>query len=126
MIINVKGVGNVKFPDDMRLADINKALTDKFGKEKPLSEKEITSIVQSIVAEAVKADPVINVKTEPKIEVNTPAVDMRPIAKALMTVMDRPEPPEKEEREESGITDIEIVERDIVGNIKRIRMTEVR
>jgi len=117
MIVNVKGVGRVNFPDDMSLSEINKILKETYNDEEDddVSLEKITAIVKGLIAE----------NTAP-VEVITPAPDMEPIAAALLSVLSKPdkgvtlELPKK-----SSVTEIEVTARDNYGNIKRIRMTEV-
>ena len=128
MIINVKGVGKVEFPDDMNLDEINKILTKAFSESKVAGVEEITAIVRGIVGEVIKPEPAIvpDVQVEPVVEVTNTAPDMQPIAEALAAVLSRPEPDITVQLPaRAGIVDIEVTERDTFGNIKRLRMTEI-
>ena len=95
-----------------------------------VSVEEITTIVKGVIGELVKPVapivPDINVDLVPTFEVTSPAPDMQPIAEALVAVLSRPEQPINIQLpEKAGVLDIEVVERDTFGNIKRLRMTEV-
>ena len=123
MIINVKGIGKVDFPDSMSLEDINKVLSDMFSKEKAPTKEEISLMVKSLIGEMVKPEPPVI----PDIEIAAPEpVDMQPIADALRAILSKPSPDIKIDipKRASGM-EIEITERDTFGNIKRLRMTEV-
>ena len=141
MIVNVNGVGKVKFPDNMSLDEINKVLTEAYSKSPDeMSIEKITAIVKGIVKDTVKPEPPVvpdvkvdvapvasvpEIKVEPVVEVNTVAPDMQPIAEALMAVLSKESNITVQSPERRTVTDIDVLERDTFGNIKRIRMTEV-
>ena len=96
MIVNVKGVGKIDFPEGMSLSMVKDMLTRS---TESLSEEEIVSIVKKIVEAAIMAIPPPpkeereeREEGEQNVIVNTEAPDMKPIAEALLAVLDRPTP----------------------------------
>lgn len=89
MLVNIKGIGQVDFPEGTSKEAIQAILTKSFSKkkeEKTFSLREVELMVKGFIKEQVKpADPVVpvvKVDLEPSFEMTT-NIDVAPIAKVL-------------------------------------------
>ena len=130
MIINIKGIGRVSFPDGMSPGDIQEALNNNFGKDKEREKEEkaeklenIKAIVKGVVSDTVKTETIVpDVNVAPKVEVKQEKVDLTPVVSAIDKLADKPE---KElnvtiEDNRGGSVKIEVVEWTQAGTIKAL------
>lgn len=89
MLVNIKSIGQVDFPEGTTKEQIQAILKKSFSKkkeDKALSLREIELMVKGFLKEQVKApDPIVpdvKVELEPSFEMNAD-IDVSPIAKAI-------------------------------------------
>lgn len=134
MIINIRGIGRVQFPDGMNADDIKEALNNNFGnkdadkEEKAEKLEVIRAIVRGVVSDTVKPDTVVpDVNVAPKVDVKQEKVDLIPVVNAISKLADKPEKKLNVTIEDNrgGSIQIEVVEWTQVGSIKKMICTPI-